>query len=98
MSFDPTEWKDLARACRGMAVRLEKDAKLQEGTTIHDQALREVERFREYAERCEQQAKVSSASAPNTQLSSANPAPRPVSRPAIASARSVPTSACVQKP
>lgn len=51
--FTDVEWKELARACRALAVRIEKTAEEQNGTTVQPATLREAKRFREYAQRCE---------------------------------------------
>lgn len=54
--FTDVEYKELARACRALAVRIEKTAEEQKGTTVEPTTLREAKRFREYAQRCEDEA------------------------------------------
>jgi hypothetical protein len=55
--FTAVEWKELARACRALAVLVDKTAEEQKGTTVQPATLREAKRFREYAQRCEEEAK-----------------------------------------
>lgn len=55
--FTAVEWKELARACRALAHVIDETAKRHEGTTVHPRTVNEAKRFREYAQRCEDEAK-----------------------------------------
>jgi hypothetical protein len=55
--FTPEKLRELARACRAFAFKLEKDSENQKGTSAYQCALLEIKQFRELAAECEALAK-----------------------------------------
>jgi hypothetical protein len=56
--FTATEWHDLARGCRALAVQEEKSLEQNKGTTVAPQFERSRQHFLEMAKECEEWANV----------------------------------------
>ena len=51
--FTREQLTNLARACRALAVKLEKDAETQKGTSAYAGAMAEAKSFRDLAKLCD---------------------------------------------